>query len=181
MSAKQGTADLTVAEGSNGSYTIAGAEINITDGITITIVKTKKIVPAVSEFASGSKIWLVKVTEAAGSKVTYSGQEMFWSEKYKAYVTLVTGNTAPAPSSSDFVISEGTSDSVDYSGDANGTGKIDMNDVQFIYNLYSGKYAELNDSVTAAKVLSADFNGDGVVDINDANAVISVIRATKQS
>ena len=60
-------------------------------------------------------------------------------------------------------------------GDANQTGLIDINDAQFIYNLYNTGISVTYDP-TAAQLLASDVNGDGSIGSDDCAAAIDKIQ-----
>lgn len=55
-------------------------------------------------------------------------------------------------------------------GDINGSGKVDMNDVQFIYDVCNGKWTD------DALIAQCDLNGDGHVDILDVQMLANYVR-----
>ena len=125
-----------------------------------------------------SSVWLIQVEEEAGKGFTYKGTAMVWSSRYEAYVIAVEGETKPKPVATDFAAAGDAAAAVEYpaANDANGSKKVDMADVQYIYNLYSGKYETLEAAGDMAKVLGADINGDGVIDSKDATPILTALR-----
>ena len=69
---------------------------------------------------------------------------------------------------------EGTKTEIDYAGDVNKTGQIDINDAQLVYDMYKPVYDGF-DTVSVEKFLRADMNGTKNLDVEDVTAVISVI------
>ena len=63
---------------------------------------------------------------------------------------------------------------MDYSGNANQTGTTDVNDAQFVYNVYNAVY-ESFEAASRAQLLAADVNGDKTVNVSDAAAIVSII------
>ena len=126
-----------------------------------------------------SSLWLIKAEAAEGKRVTYKGETMLWSSRYGAYVCVVSAETEPMVSAGDLDVTSGTSAAIGYPSninDANGSAKVDMSDVQYIYNLYSGKYASLSSAGGVEKVLKADVNGDGAVTSADGETVLQAVR-----
>ena len=100
---------------------------------------------------------------------------MFWSEKYEAYAWLLVdkGTTADIAATAKSAISvKGNSTvSVSYGGDVNGTGHTDINDAQYIYDLYNAKHSALD----MEKFLRCDVNGDCGVNVEDVRMVVSLL------
>ena len=61
--------------------------------------------------------------------------------------------------------------SVSYSGDVNGTGRIDINDAQYIYDLYNAKHSALD----MEKFLRCDVNSNREVNVEDVRMVVSLL------
>ncbi len=61
--------------------------------------------------------------------------------------------------------------SVSYSGDVNGTGHTDINDAQYVYDLYNAKHSALD----MEKFLRCDVNGDCGVNVGDVRMVVSLL------
>ena len=68
-------------------------------------------------------------------------------------------------------INEVNSVSVSYSGDVNGTGHIDINDAQYVYDLYNAKHSALD----MEKFLRCDVNGNREVNVEDVRMVVSLL------
>ena len=104
---------------------------------------------------------------------------MFWSEKYNAYAFLVVSgdNESQVKDAATAAIVEATAEkqTVTYNSDINGTGNVDINDAQLVYNMYNAMYDDFTD-VTMEKFLKADVNRDKTVNVNDAAAVGRVER-----
>ena len=76
--------------------------------------------------------------------------------------------------------SAGTKQTLAYNYDVNGTGTVDINDVQLIYNMYNAMYDNF-DMATMEKFLNADVNNDRMVNVLDASqAVQEMIKRNKQ-
>ena len=171
--------DQTVAvTGSNGSYTIDGGLI--TGNITITVTKTAKLQLDCSEYltlGNSTSLWLITaITDDADSLVcTYNGNTMYWSEKYNAFCTLISGTVKPTPTLNQFTLTNGTATAISYDSDVNMSGKLDANDAQFVYNMYNNMYSGITTDVTIEKYLRADVNGSKTVTTEDAAAVVNKI------
>ena len=165
-----GTATITVT-------TVDGEQ---TATCTVTVTAPEEIESSVVELVKlkNSSVWLIQVEEEAGKGFTYKGTAMVWSSRYEAYVIAVEGETKPKPVATDFAAAGDAAAAVEYpaANDANGSKKVDMADVQYIYNLYSGKYETLEAAGDMAKVLGADINGDGVIDSKDATPILTALR-----
>lgn len=179
-----GEKTLTLQRNENAStYTIPGD--CITGGIImVTITKTAQLALTVDaveyvKYTDGSVVWLITAapkTKLPATKSLYYGDTaMFWSEKYEAYAWLLVdkGTAADIAATAKSVISvKGNSTvSVSYSGDVNGTGHIDINDAQYIYDLYNAKHSALD----MEKFLRCDVNGDREVNVEDVRMVVSLL------
>ena len=69
---------------------------------------------------------------------------------------------------------EGTKTEIDYSGDVNKTGQIDINDAQLVYDMYKAAYDNF-DTVSVERFLRADMNESKNLTVEDAVAVVSEI------
>ena len=181
VTAKNADGDITLTE-SNGTYTIAAKDV--TKDITITVNKTAVRTVEVFDYvkANNTQFWLVTVKSAVseGSVLTYNGNQMFWSDKYQAYAYLVIDTTgksaATVKTEAAAAIGEtaGKAVSIDYSGDVNATGTVDVNDAQLVYNMYNVKYTSFA-NCTMEKFLRADMNFDKSLTVADAAAIVSII------
>lgn len=181
---KVGDVDVTdkVVKNDDGSYTIPGS--TITGNITIEVTKTAAVAVDVAQYLTldGKVMYLVTAsgTLPEGQVAKYDGMSMFWSEKYNAYAYLVISadnlEAVKAEAAAKVKVAEGTSaGTVDYSGDVNGTGLIDVNDAQLTYDMYNTKYSSF-DVVSMLKFLNADVSGDKTVNVSDATAIVNLIK-----
>ena len=179
-----GEKTLTLPRNENAStYTIPGDYIK--GGIImVSITKTAQLALTVNaaeyvKLINGNAVWLITAvpeTKLPATKSLYYGDAaMFWSEKYEAYAWLLVdkGTAAGIAAAAKSVISvKGNSTvSVSYSGDVNGTGHIDINDAQYIYDLYNAKHSALD----MEKFLRCDVNGNREVSVDDVQAVVSLL------
>ena len=179
-----GEKTLTLQRNENAStYTIPGDYIK--GGIImVSITKTAQLAMTVNaaeyvKLINGNAVWLITAvpeTKLPATKSLYYGDTaMFWSEKYEAYAWLLVdkGTAAGIAAAAKSVISvKGNSTvSVSYSGDVNGTGHIDINDAQYIYDLYNAKHSALD----MEKFLRCDVNGNREVSVDDVQAVVSLL------
>ena len=179
-----GEKTLTLQRNENAStYTIPGDYIK--GGIImVSITKTAQLALTVNaaeyvKLINGNAVWLITAvpeTKLPATKSLYYGDTaMFWSEKYEAYAWLLVdkGTAADIAAAAKSVISvKGNSTvSVSYSGDVNGTGHIDINDAQYIYDLYNAKHSALD----MEKFLRCDVNGNREVSVDDVQAVVSLL------
>lgn len=170
----------------NGKYTIPGAKINGTE-LTVTVEKTANRDIEVYEYVKldGKTIFLVTVTGTVdGTKaLKYGTENMFWSAKYNngkgAYAFLVISdkNMGDVKAEAAAAIKDGseTPTVIDYSGDINRTDLIDINDAQFVWNMYNAKYSKFSTTSSMESFLRADMNGDHVLNVSDAAAVVDKI------
>lgn len=174
---KAGDTELTV--GADGTVTIPGSQLT---GAPLTVTVTKTAVNPYSvevyEYVKldGQSIWLV--VAKSDSVLAYGADTMFTSEKYGGYCWLVisAGNadTVKTEAIAAVKAGSGTAAAVVYTGDVNGTGNIDVNDAQLVYNIYNTEYASF-DALSRAKFLAADVNGDHTVTVLDAAAVVNTV------
>ena len=165
------------------TYTIPGDYIK--GGIImVSITKTAQLALTVNaaeyvKLINGNAVWLITAvpeTKLPATKSLYYGDTaMFWSEKYEAYAWLLVdkGTAAGIAATAKSVISvKGNSTvSVSYGGDVNGTGRIDINDAQYVYDLYNAKHSALD----MEKFLRCDVNGNREVSVDDVQAVVSLL------
>lgn len=179
-----GEKTLTLQRNENTStYTIPGEYIK--GGIImVSITKTAQLAMTVNaaeyvKLINGNAVWLITAvpeTKLPATKSLYYGDTaMFWSEKYEAYAWLLVdkGTAAGIAATAKSVISvKGNSTvSVSYGGDVNGTGHIDINDAQYVYDLYNAKHSALD----MEKFLRCDVNGNREVSVDDVQAVVSLL------
>lgn len=177
------TLTLQRNEGSTSTYTIPGDYIK--GGIImVTITKTSQLALTVDaveyvKYTDGSVVWLITAvpeTKLPATKSLYYGDTaMFWSEKYEAYAWLPVGKGTAADiaaaAKSAISVKGNSTVSVSYSGDVNGTGHIDINDAQYIYDLYNAKHSALD----MEKFLRCDVNGNHEVNVEDVRMVVSLL------
>lgn len=177
------TLTLQRNEGSTSTYTIPGDYIK--GGIImVTITKTSQLALTVDaveyvKYTDGSVVWLITAvpeTKLPATKSLYYGDTaMFWSEKYEAYARLLVGKGTAADiaaaAKSAISVKGNSTVSVSYSGDVNGTGHIDINDAQYIYDLYNAKHSALD----MEKFLRCDVNGNHEVNVEDVRMVVSLL------
>ena len=163
-----------------------GDEYTVTGNVTFTAQWTENTPEPKVTFESSTNYCdgytLIKATieNADGNVPTYNEMAMFkvknvtgksiYDENAYYYVVKTADYDAGLVSYAKKSVETITKD-----GDANQTGLIDINDAQFIYNLYngvSGNYYE----TTAAQLLASDVNGDGKVNVQDCTAAIDKIQ-----
>lgn len=179
-----GEKTLTLQRNENAStYTIPGDSIK--GGIImVSITKTAQLAMTVNaaeyvKLINGNAVWLITAvpeTKLPATKSLYYGDTaMFWSEKYEAYAWLLvdkgTAADIAAAAKSAISVKGNSTVSVSYSGDVNGTGHIDINDAQYIYDLYNAKHSALD----MEKFLRCDVNGNREVSVDDVQAVVSLL------
>ena len=163
-------------------YTIPGQYI--TGGIiTITITKAQhfdwNVIVSPYVDTDGSTIWLITASPDPKPEETkslyYGGKPMLWSEKYKSYAWLLLSSksqdTVKADAEAAITIKENAVTSIEYGGDVNGTGRIDINDAQYIYDLYNAKHSALD----MEKFLRCDVNSNREVNVEDVRMVVSLL------
>ena len=179
-----GEKTLTLQRNENAStYTIPGDYIK--GGIImVSITKTAQLALTVDaveyvKYTDGSVVWLINAAPKAKLPATkslyYGDTAMFWSEKYKSYAWLLLSSksqdTVKADAEAAITIKENAVTSIEYGGDVNGTGHIDINDAQYIYDLYNAKHSALD----MEKFLRCDVNGNREVNVEDVRMVVSLL------
>lgn len=129
---------------------------------------------------SPKTMWLVLCSGQTNGYLTcsYDGSPaapMYYSEKYQkwAYLVISAGTVKPEVSIKNVDDSTGKL-TVDYSGDVNMTGGVDINDAQLIVNMYKADYKDFTE-VAMEKFLRADMNGDMTVDNADVLKIIAAV------
>ena len=198
--AKANDTTVTVTDNGDGTYTIAGAAIAAGDVITVTVEKNlieAKYTIEVNEFvkldanAEGKPQSVFLITAklngdaklADGKVLAYGNNAMFQNaERYDgAYAYLVISDKtldevkAEAEKVGQITEVDATAQTFKTDGDVNGTGLVDINDAQLVYNIYNAKYDSF-DNTTMAMFLAADMNGSKTVNSLDAAAVVAKIQ-----
>ncbi len=179
-----GEKTLTLQRNENAStYTIPGDYIK--GGIImVSITKTAQLAMTVNaaeyvKLINGNAVWLITAvpeTKLPATKSLYYGDTaMFWSEKYEAYAWLLvdkgTAADIAAAAKSAISVKGNSTVSVSYGGDVNSTGHTDINDAQYVYDLYNAKHSALD----MEKFLRCDVNGNREVSVDDVQAVVSLL------
>lgn len=166
---------------SNGKYTIPGEKLTGA-ALTVTVTKTAVWTVDVTTYVQLDRknVYLITVSGnvEAGKAFAYDGNVMFTSEKYKAAAYLIISadslNDVKAAAQNKISTVSAAAGAISYSGDVNGTNKVDVNDAQLVYDIYNAQYGDFN-TVNMLKFLRADVNGDKTVDVNDSAAIIGSI------
>lgn len=197
---KKDGSEVTVTDNGDGTYTIAGADIAAGDVITVTVEKKlieTKYTIEVNEFVKiganaegkAQSVFLITaklnagVTLADGKVLAYGNNAMFQNAKRYdgAYAYLVISDKslaevkAEAEADGKITEVEGSAEIFNVNGDVNGTGLVDINDAQLVYNIYNTKYNSFN-TTTMAMFLAADMNDSRTVTVEDAAAVVAKIQ-----
>lgn len=198
--AKADGTEVTVTDNGDGTYTIAGTDIAAGDVITVTVEKNlieAKYTIEVNEFvkldanAEGKAQSVFLITAklngdaklADGKVLAYGNNTMFQNADryYGAYAYLVISDKslaevkAEAEADGKITEVEGSAETFNVNGDVNGTGLVDINDAQLVYNIYNAKYDNF-DATTMAMFLAADMNDSRTVTVEDAAAVVAKIQ-----
>ena len=182
VTAVKGENTVNVNDNGDGTYTIAAADIdgaNIMVNVAKNPVKTAEVYQYVK--LNGKVMYLVVANDSSlteGKVLTYDGSAMYWSKKYDGYCWLVISDEAEPEMKEEAVThlgsAEGTKTEIDYAGDVNKTGQIDINDAQLVYDMYKAAYDNF-DTVSVERFLRADMNGSKNLTVEDAVAVVSEI------
>lgn len=196
--------EMTATEtgrGNNKRYLVVFNLSNAVNGVITIDVSYKKTEPTytvdVSEYLKldGQTMYLVTATgEVADGQVLAYGEtanQMYWSEKYNeskgAYAWLIIPDETNGTKSLDDLKAEATAAikavegkkiRIDYGGDVNLTNAVDINDAQFVWNMYNAEYKDDTnfETVNRQKYLTADVNHDGKLNTTDAAAVVGIIK-----
>lgn len=165
---------------SGNNYTIAGSEVAAGDEIVFAVeqaVRTDQLTVSRYLQLDGAAFYLVKnnVARETENVYVYEGTEMLWSAEYNAYCCLVKAETQQIAAGGTLELKAGSDREITYGTDTNLSGITDINDAQFVYNLYKVKYQSFTDTVTMEKVLSADVDGSGTVNMSDAQIIVDAI------
>ena len=182
VTATMGGNPVTVTEGEDG-YTIP----HVANNLVITVKKTPVPVLNVEVYQyvkqNGKDVYLITATDsslAEGKLLAYDGANMFFSAKYNAYCYLVVSELSADEVKTDaeakIAQADGTAIQIGYTGDVNGTSKIDINDAQMAHNMYGSALYDGFEKATIRMYLEADMNGDKAVDTADATAIVSEIK-----
>ena len=180
-----GEKTLTLQRNAENASTYTIPANYITGGIImVTITKTAQLALTVDaveyvKLINGNAVWLITAvpeTKLPATKSLYYGDTaMFWSEKYETYAWLLvdkgTAADIAAAAKSAISVKGNSTVSVSYGGDVNGTGHIDINDAQYIYDLYNVKHSVLD----MEKFLRCDVNGNREVNVEDVRMVVSLL------
>ena len=193
--AKKDGSEVTVTDNGDGNYTIAGANIAAGDVITVTVEKKlieTKYTIAVNEYVTldnARSVFLITAKLngdaklADGKVLAYGNNAMFQNaERYDgAYAYLVISDKmldevkAEAEKAGQITEVDATAQTFKTDGDVNGTGLVDINDAQLVYNIYNAKYDSF-ETTTMKMFLAADVNKDREVSALDAAAVVGLIK-----
>lgn len=198
--AKADDTAVTVKDNGDGTYTIAGADIAAGDVITVTVekklIETKYTIEVNDYVKIGANaegkpqsVFLITaklnegVTLADGKVLAYGNNAMFQNAKRYggAYAYLVISDKtldevkAEAEKAGQITEVGGTAQTFKTDGDVNGTGLVDINDAQLVYNIYNAKYDSF-ETTTMKMFLAADVNKDREVSALDAAAVVGLIK-----
>lgn len=161
---------------------VTGEELNVTAERKGIITQT---VSKYLDLGGEKAIWLVTASGAVddGNILTYDRYSMYWSNNYQAYAYLLISDKSKSEVETEAAgkvqESAGTKQTLAYDYDVNGTGTVDINDVQLIYNMYNAMYENF-DMATMEKFLNADVNNDRKVNVLDASqAVQEMIKRNK--
>lgn len=171
----------TLTANADGSYTIPGEKLTGTE-LTVTVTKTAAWTVDVKTYVQLNRknVYLITVSGnvEAGKVFAYDGNVMYTSTKYNAaaYLIISADSEEAVKAAAQGKISTrfATAEAIAYTGDVNGTDKVDVNDAQLVYDIYNAQYEGFA-TVSMLKFLRADVNGDKTVDVKDATAIISSV------
>ena len=163
-------------------YRIPGSAV--TGDITITVTKGAPVEVSTYVTLDKQSMYLVIYTGNVedGHVPMYDGQNMYWSKAYNAYAWLVIssadGKEIVETAQNSITIGEGkAAASVDYSGNVDLSGRIDVDDVHLDHDVYNARYTLV--SLMMHKFLNGDVNGDRKVDVKDSVWIVNRILREK--
>lgn len=175
-------AEVAVTDEGEGSYCIR----QVSGPLTIRVDKSAQTRLEVSEYVklNGRTMWLVTMQDASAVEEVYAydGSPMYWSEAYGAYAWLVIADNGRIADAGAMEAEARTKLSripasrtvLDSSADINGTGLVDINDAQLVYNMYNAHYEDFG-TVSMQMFLQADRNGSRDLNVQDAAAIVSLM------
>ena len=177
VSASIGDQPVTVTRGEGGNYTIAGNDLtgNITltcDAITGTIgfVTMENYV---NDTGTASQLLRVTVENPlTGDHLTLGGQDLFWSEKYKAYVGFVASTMNETGVRASIARAAGEGTSIGYTGDVTGDSTVNVLDALAINaRLFQISWKP---GYTDKGLLEMDVTGDVAVNVADIQRILAI-------
>lgn len=149
---------------------------------SVTVNITEKDLFSCSTYADASGKYLVQYTGAVedGKVVQYTSgstvTDLYYSEKYSAWVFLADSDLSSTLSNADFSLVTGdkTSVTIQYDGDVNKNGTINIVDAQIAYDLTNNVYKTF-EALPMNMWLSADVNTEFGVAAGDARAIQCII------
>ena len=166
----------------NGNYVIA----NVTVDLHIIVEKSLAVQASIHNYVTldHKTIFLVlaQMELEEGKVLTYHGEAMYYSEAYNAWAYLVITDSGmdAVQEQMMFAISQGTRQVIEqHHYDVNGSGYVDINDAQLVYDIYNAKQDSFL-HVNMIKFLRSDINGDKKVNVQDAATVVQAILQEKE-
>ena len=163
-------------------YRIPGSAV--TGDITVTVTKGAPVEVSTYVTLDNQSMYLVIYTGNVedGHVPMYDGQNMYWSKVYNAYAWLVISSADEKEivetARNSITIGEGkAAAAVDYSGNVDLSGRIDVDDVHLAHDVYNARYTLV--SLMMHKFLNGDVNGDRKVDIRDSVWIVNRILREK--
>lgn len=163
-------------------YRIPGSAV--TGDITVTVTKGAPVEVSTYVTLDNQSMYLVIYTGNVedGYVPMYDGQNMYWSKVYNAYAWLVISSADEKEivetARNSITIGEGkAAASVDYSGNVDLSGHMDVDDVHLVHDVYNARYTLV--SLMMHKFLNGDVNGDRKVDIQDSVWIVNRILREK--
>lgn len=142
---------------------------------------------------SGYKVMLVHPAQHyTDYTYVFAGQQMYWSAAYcahvnfadmdcehldGAYVYFVDADLTLEEAYELLTVAAKAELAIDYDGDVNDSGKIDLTDAGIVHGLAAGRTSFVNDAnfmLSMLQRLEADINGDGVVDVQDVRIIQAI-------
>ena len=127
ITVKNGETVVPATKNADGSYTIAGNDI--TGNLTITATTVDGTWEFISQekyaaLSADTQIAKLKTAKLAGDTYQLSSDKMFWSEKYGAYVAIVSTAETAGTLTAKLTTVSGAAEEISYNGDINGSGSV---------------------------------------------------------
>lgn len=183
VTATMGGEAVTVTDNDDGTYTITGVTKGKAIVITVNKTETEPMEVHVDEYVklADSKVMYLVTAEKGvledGQTYAYGDIAMMKYDGKYAYLVISDKSLNEMQEDAANHITKITSTlvEVEKTNDINGTGVVDINDAQLIWNMYNAVYSDFA-TATMQMFLRADVNGDGKIDLNDAVAVVGAIQ-----
>lgn len=170
--------EMLVSRQEDGTYRIQ----NVTAPLEIRIEKTLNVQLSVHPYVDLDRktmfLVLVDAAPEEGRVFTFDGNPMYYSESYGAwaYLLITDGVFPPEDALQRLEIRDTGFQRIQKPDcDVNGTGLVDINDAQLVYDIYNGKHEDFN-IISMVKFLNADTDQDKRITVKDAAIIAANLK-----